>query len=88
MDLLAPRGMLPKDPMGPSPLLLSAIMPTRKSPSSAPRESDVAVEIRDARAQLTRSHEGIQRLVEKDARADSHLVREIAAERALRATGS
>src|SRR6266849_7344588 len=36
LDLLAPGGMLPKDPMGGLPLLLRAIMPKRKSPSSAP----------------------------------------------------
>src|SRR5207302_372052 len=46
-------------------------------------ESDVAVKIREARSQLAGAHKGIERLVEKHARIGSHLMREVAAERAF-----
>src|SRR5262252_6096830 len=46
-------------------------------------EPDVAVKIRDARSELAGSHKGIEWLVEKHARIGSHLVREVAAQRAF-----
>src|SRR5438128_9171697 len=82
LDLLAPCGMMPKDPIGGRPFMLRAIMPRRKGSPSAP-ESDVAVKIRDARSQLAGSHKGVERLVEKHARIRSHLVREVAAQRSF-----
>src|SRR5579883_951826 len=36
LDLLEPAGMMPNDPIGGLPLLLSAIMPRRNGSSSAP----------------------------------------------------
>src|SRR6266446_5030972 len=50
-------------------------------------ESRVAVKIRDARAELAGSHERVERLIEKDARIGSYLVREIAAQRSFARVG-
>src|SRR5215471_11274777 len=78
LDLLAPWGMMPKDPMGGLPLMLRAIMPKRKGSPSAPVNpmSPSKSEMRDPSSPAPiKALSGLS----KNACVGPHLVREVAA---------
>ena len=75
-----PEERMPNDAMGPSPVLISRMLPPRITPGNASSPSLPSKSLMPI-PKPARAHERVQRLVQKDARGLRYLVREIPSDR-------